>query len=60
MNRIFITLIAFQFSTVYAAQETCEVGRGVKTPYGKLITTECSDAKGYTTRQFISLNEMWS
>lgn len=39
------------------ASETCKSGRGVKTPYGRLAATTCSDANGYTTRKWLSLDQ---
>jgi hypothetical protein len=40
-----------------SASETCESGRGVKTQFGRLITTECVNDKGYTVRAYVSLND---
>lgn len=57
MNRFLFASLLALLTVSCGAEETCEKGRGVKTPYGRLIATECSDAKGYTTRQSISLDQ---
>lgn len=52
-----IALLFALFAVACSAEEQCKNDRGVKTPYGRLIATECSDTKGYTTRQSISLDQ---
>lgn len=57
MNRfLYVSLVAL-LATSCRATETCESGRGIKTPYGRLVTTECSDANGYTTKKSIALDQ---
>lgn len=55
MKRFAFVVFAVLLASRAFGQENCERNRGVKTPYGSLFETECSDAKGYTTWQSVSL-----
>lgn len=37
------------------AAETCESGKGVQTPAGRPVSTDCVDAGGYVSRQWIAV-----
>lgn len=57
MKHIFLPILLLLQITGCAAKDTCESERGIKTPYGRITATECTDSKGATTRQWISLDE---
>jgi hypothetical protein len=57
VRRFLLISILVALTASCGAEETCEQGRGIKTSYGRLTTTECTDAKGYTTRQWVSLDQ---
>lgn len=57
MKRIAYVVLFTLLATGCSATETCEPNRGIRTPYGRLITIECSDASGYTTGKSIALDQ---
>lgn len=57
MSRLLFVLFVALLTSGCGAQETCEKGRGIKTPVGRLVEAECSNAKGYTTRQSVYLDQ---
>lgn len=57
MKHLLLATLLIWHGIICFADETCEKGRGVKTPYGRLTTTECADSNGITTRQWVSLDD---
>jgi len=58
MRCLFAGLFALGLSVCSAfAAESCEDGRRIKTPFGKMMVSECVDQSGHTIKKYISLDQ---
>jgi hypothetical protein len=57
MKKIILPLIFFAVSNISAAADICKTGFGITTPFGKLVSTRCTN-KGIDKTHTLSLNDV--